>query len=54
MTKYVATVTLYINEFEAEGLDNARDIVDRYIDILSKTGGNLNWESVDFDCEEIN
>ena len=53
MAKFVAMVKLYINEFDADGLDNARDIVDSYVDLLAKTGGELSWEEVDFDCEEV-
>jgi hypothetical protein len=56
MKKYSASITLFINEFEALDRQQARQAVDAYIDhlieITEVSDGKLAWEGVDYSIEE--
>jgi hypothetical protein len=56
MKKYSATISLFIDEFEAEDRESARAIVGKYIDhlidICEVNEGELTWGGVDGSIEE--
>jgi hypothetical protein len=56
MKKYSATISLFIDEFEAEDRESARAIVGKYIDhlidICEVNEGELTWSGVDESIEE--
>jgi hypothetical protein len=56
MKKYSASITLFVDEFEASDREQAREIVNAYIDhlveITEVNEGKLTWGGVDFSVEE--
>jgi len=51
MGKYYATIKLYVDLFDADDFVEADKIVDGYVDELSKCGGSLTWNEVDWVTE---
>jgi hypothetical protein len=56
MKKYSATLSLFIDTFEAEDLETAKAIVGKYIDhlidVCEVNEGKLTWSGVDHSVEE--
>jgi hypothetical protein len=56
MPKYSATISLFIDEFEADDRESAKAIVGQYIDhlidICEVNEGKLTWGGVDDSIEE--
>jgi len=44
-----ATIHLHIDQVLPDGLEEAEEVINRYIDQLAKTEGELSWEAVDWD-----
>jgi 5'(3')-deoxyribonucleotidase len=44
-----ATIHLHIDQVLPDGLEEAEEIINRYIDQLAKTDGELSWDFVDWD-----
>lgn len=56
MPKYSATISLFVDEFEAEDRESANAIVSKYIDhlidVCEVNEGKLTWGGVDQSVEE--
>jgi hypothetical protein len=52
MAKFYGTVMLYVNLFDADDIGQANEMMNDYIDVLAKTGGQLRWEEVDANVYE--
>jgi hypothetical protein len=53
MGNFYGNITLHLSSFSADDIEQAREVVDVYIDELTKTGGGLTWEEVSFDVQKI-
>ena len=49
METYSANITLKVNDFKADSLEEAHNIIDKYIDELADTKGSLRWDSVEWE-----
>lgn len=47
--KVSAVINLYIDEFDANDKDHAQKIIDKYIDLLAQTRGDLTWVECDWE-----
>ncbi len=48
-----ATIHLHIDQLLPDDLEKTETIINEYIDELAKTGGELTWESVDWDLFDV-
>lgn len=48
-----ATIRLHIDQPLPDGVEEANEIINRYIDELAKTDGELSWQACDWEFFDV-